>query len=91
MLYKYINENSIRKCPNNGYAAGNAISNLPRYFANNPEIAKKEGYKPLEVAAKPKIDTVQQYLEPIYTETENNIRQEWIVKNIEEVIENENE
>ena len=85
-LYKIINENNVSRCPKNGTVNGKAISNLEEYFNIHPEIARKEGYKPLEITDPPDVDPAQYAIEPIYTETANNIRQEWIVKNIEEVI-----
>jgi uncharacterized protein YgbK (DUF1537 family) len=84
MMYKFINENSIRACPTSGYANGRGISNLPRYLANNPEIAKAEGYKPLVVEEKPVFNNKTQYLTAIYENTTDVIIQRWVVNDVEQ-------
>ena len=43
---KYIDTETIIPCPRNGYAEGKVISNLSRYFSENPMVAEKEGYLP---------------------------------------------
>ena len=91
MFYKIVGENNVALCPKNGTATGKYISNLAEYFKIHPEIAKKEGYKPLIVSKMPDIDTEQKCLEPIYIDNGNNIRQEWIIKDIQEVINYEDE
>lgn len=48
MFYK-IEENEIKMCPQNGKLSdGTAISNLPKYFEKNTDIAAQNGYYPLE-------------------------------------------
>lgn len=91
MFYRILDENNVSLCPKNGTINGKYISNLAEYFESHKEIAKKEGYYPLVASEKPDIDSTQQYLEPIYIQNPNNIRQEWRIKNIEEVIVNEDE
>ncbi len=45
MLFaKYIDEETVIRCPRNGYIENKAISNLNIYLKNHPEVAKKEGY-----------------------------------------------
>lgn len=86
MLYKFINENSIKACPMSGYINGRAISNLPRYLEKNSEIAKAEGYKELLTANKPEYNSTTQYITSIYEDTENAIIQRWVVNDIEQPI-----
>lgn len=44
MFYKII-ENKLHRCPENGILNnGTAVSNLPKYFALNPDIAVENGY-----------------------------------------------
>lgn len=44
MFYKII-ENKLHRCPENGILNnGTAVSNLPKYFALNPDIAAENGY-----------------------------------------------
>lgn len=83
MYCKFINKNSIRACPMNDYVGGRAISNLPRYFANNTEAAKTEGYKPLANAEPPTYDPATQYIVATYKETKKSIVQSWAVKDVE--------
>ena len=85
MLYKYINEKSIQICPQSGYINGRAISNLPRYFANNSDIAKAEGYKKLELNKQPEHDRKNQYLTVVYENTDDTIIQRWIVNDVEQI------
>ena len=48
MFYK-VEENKIKMCPQNGELKdGTAISNLPKYFEKNTDIAAQNGYYPLE-------------------------------------------
>ena len=84
MFYKYINENYIQPCPKNGRANGRAISNLPRYFTKNPEVAKAEGYKELILVDGPEYDVYTQYLTYEYENTEEAIIQHWIIVDIPE-------
>ena len=41
---KYIDENCVIRCPQNGYVGKKAISNLNIYFEQNPDVVKAEGY-----------------------------------------------
>lgn len=84
MFCKYINESTIKACPQNGYVGGKAISNLPRYFENNPDIARAEGYKPLKLSNKPEIDNDKQYITAKYEDTDNAIIQHWVLNDIEQ-------
>jgi hypothetical protein len=89
MFYKYINENIIKACPKNGRANGRAISNLPRYFTNNPEVAKAEGYKRLFINIEPEYDITTQYITPKYEDKGYIIEQTWVINDfevIEEII-----
>ena len=45
MIYAKMENGKSVFCPRNGYVDGTPISNLPVYFENNPEVAKKEGWK----------------------------------------------
>ena len=83
-FYKYINEKYIQKCPRNGRANGRAISNLPRYFTNNSEVAKAEGYKELIILERPEYDVYTQYLIYRYENVEEAIIQNWIIVDIPE-------
>lgn len=83
MFYKFINENAIEACPMSGYINGGAISNLPRYFSNNPEAAKAEGYKPLTPAERPTYDPATQRITATYKATKKAIVQSWVVEDIE--------
>jgi hypothetical protein len=93
MLYRLINETRVQQCPQNGMVDGRAISNLPRYLQNNPEIAKAEGYKELIVSDKPEIDNETQYLTVTYENSENAIIKNWVVNDVppmpESLIDNE--
>lgn len=44
-IYAKMNGNKVVFCPQNGYIEGIAISNLPKYFEANPDIADSEGWK----------------------------------------------
>lgn len=45
MLFaKYLDNETIIRCPKNGRIENKAISNLNIYLKNHPEVAKKEGY-----------------------------------------------
>lgn len=85
MLYRFIDENTIKICQQNGVINGRAISNLPRYFKNNPEIANAEGYKPLVTVERPEYDETTQYLTVKYAETSDAIIQYWVVNVTEQV------
>lgn len=81
MLYKFIDESRVQKCPKNGIVEGRAISNLPRYLENHREIAEKEGYKPLLIASKqPEIDSERQYVVPRYADNEKQIICHWEIQ-----------
>lgn len=46
---KYISEYKISYCPPSGVLkSGKAVSNLNKYFNDNPEIAKENDYYPYE-------------------------------------------
>ncbi len=46
--YGKIDENNkVTLCPRNGSVNGKYISNLERYFNDNPDVAKNEGYYPV--------------------------------------------
>ena len=91
MLYRFINEKTIRACPNNGFVGGRGISNLPRYLANNREAARAEGYKELVVETKPQIDNEAQYLTASYEDTELAIIQRWVVNDAPTIQDNSEE
>ena len=47
MLYKFIDGYTIIPCPDNGVSQGEAITNLPLFYEENPQRALSDGYKPL--------------------------------------------
>ena len=47
MLYKLIDEYTVIPCPENGVSQGEAITNLPLFYEENPQRALSDGYKPL--------------------------------------------
>ncbi len=44
-IYAKMKNDKIAFCPQNGYVEGFAVSNLPKYFEANPDIADSEGWK----------------------------------------------
>lgn len=79
MLYKFINETRVQKCPKNGIVEGRAISNLPRYFEIHPELAAQEGYKPLVSDDVPPHDENTQFVVAYYEDGET-ITRHWKVE-----------
>ena len=78
MLYKLINEYSIRRCPQNGVLNnGQAISNLPLFFEQNPDLAKENGYYPLTKSDTPEYDESKYYLRNRYSLVDDTIVQEF--------------
>lgn len=47
MLYKLIDEYTVIPCSENGVSQGEAITNLPLFYEENPHRALADGYKPL--------------------------------------------
>ena len=78
MLYKLINEYSVRRCPQNGVLKdGKAISNLPLFFEQNPDLAKENGYYPLTKSDTPEYDESKYYLRSRYSLVDDTIVQEF--------------
>ena len=78
MLYKLINEYSVRRCPQNGVLTnGQAISNLPLFFEQNPDLAKENGYYPLTKSDMPEYDESKYYLRNRYSLADDTIVQEF--------------
>lgn len=64
MFYKLI-DGKIKSCPQNGILNdGTAISNLPKFFENNIEIANENGFYVL--------DELEPTAQPIGYKLENN-------------------
>ena len=55
MLYKLISETRIEPCPDVGIVGEQIVSNLPLYYADNPERAVEQGYYPLSEGVEPEI------------------------------------
>ena len=55
MLYKLISETRIEPCPDVGLADNQIVSNLPLYYADNPEKAVEQGYYPLKESLEPEV------------------------------------
>lgn len=55
MLYKLISETRIEPCPDVGIVGEQIVSNLPLYYADNPEKAVEQGYYPLLEGVEPEI------------------------------------
>ena len=55
MLYKLISETRIEPCPDVGIVGEQIVSNLPLYYADNPEKAVEQGYYPLSEGVEPEI------------------------------------
>ena len=53
MLYKLISETRIEPCPDVGIVGEQIVSNLPLYYADNPEKAVEQGYYPLKESLEP--------------------------------------
>ena len=51
-------EGKIILCPRNGYVGRRAVSNLPIYFDNHPEIAEAEGWKLVVFLDEPPLNSV---------------------------------
>ena len=81
MLYKFIDESTVQKCPKNGIIDGRAISNLPRYLEIHPQTAEKEGYKPLITDEIPQHNTDTQFVSAYY-EDGVVITRHWKIVNI---------
>ena len=78
MLYKLINEYSVRRCPQNGVLNnGPAVSNLPLFFKQNSDLARSNGFYPLVVADAPKYDENKYYLRNRYSLVDDTIVQEF--------------
>lgn len=90
MFYKYINESSIKSCPQNGVLKdGRAISNLLLFFEQNPELAKENEYYPLVSSEKPVYDENKYYLRSRYSLNNDVIIKEYEIIEIP-VLEEEN-
>ena len=81
MLYKFIDETRVLKCRMNGIVNGRAISNLPRYLEIHPQLAEKEGYKPLISDDIPAYNVDTQYVSAYY-EDGAAITRHWKIENI---------
>lgn len=80
MLAKFINEKQIRFLPINGFLnSGEAISNLPKYFETNPELATAEGWLELVESEMPTYDSETQYVTATYHVENKKIIQNWEV------------
>ena len=78
MLYKLINEYSVRRCPQNGVLTnGQAVSNLPLFFEQNHDLAKENGYYPLTKSDTPEYDESKSYLRSRYSLVDDTIVQEF--------------
>lgn len=78
MLYKLINEYSIKACPQNGVLKdGRAVSNLPLFFEQNPNLAKENEYYHLNRLEKPEYDESKYYLKNRYSLVDDAIVQEF--------------
>ena len=81
MLYKLVNEHQIKPLTKNYVVIGDMIITNPKDVDK-----KKAGYKPKITADEPEYDIASQYLSPIYTEDEDNIYENYEIKEIDEVI-----
>lgn len=80
MLVKFIDEERIKYLPANGFlSSGEAISNLPKYFDNNPELASAEGWLELVESEMPTYDSETQYVIATYHIENQKIIQNWEV------------
>ena len=52
-MFAKLEEGRLILCHRNGYIGKTAISNIDLYFEKNPEIAEKEGWKPIVFAEEP--------------------------------------
>ena len=77
MLYKLVNEHQIKPLTKNYVIIGDMIVTNPK-----DEDKKKAGYKPKITADEPEYDMSTQYLNPVYTEDEDNIYENYEVKDI---------
>lgn len=76
MFAKYIDENTIK------IASRHTIIKYDDVQVINPkdEDFIKAGYKELVIKEEPNYDMEKEYLEPAYTEEENKIIQNWVIK-----------
>lgn len=65
MLGKIV-DGKIKLCPRNGFIGTAAVSNLPEYLAQYPEVAQSEGWKPIVFLDEPPSN-------PIYIEENDAI------------------
>lgn len=78
MLVKFINDERIKYLPINGLlSSGEAISNLPKYFESNPDIAAIEGWKELIKEDIPEYDSEKQYVKSTYRIEDGKVIQSW--------------
>lgn len=70
MLKKYVDENTIRKVPKNGYIKVNGeeigVSNLMTFLEENPEIAKENNYFEYIEKELPEVNE-NEYIETTYS------------------------
>jgi len=78
MLYKLIDEYTVIPCPENGVSQGEAITNLPLFYAENPQRALADGFKPLNISEAPEIGENESLL-TTYEDRVEDIRAVYIV------------
>ena len=70
LLKKFVDENTVRKVPKNGYIVidgkETGVSNLLTFLEENPEIAKKNGYYPVKEVEYPSLQE-DEYVEEKYS------------------------
>ena len=73
MLYKLIDEYTVIPCPENGVSQGEAITNLPLFYAKNPQRAVEDGFKPLNILTFAREVAKDEELLTSYAEDETSI------------------
>ena len=82
LLKKYIDENTVKKVPKNGYVIidgkETGVSNLLTFLEENPKVAKENGYYPVKEIEYPVL-MENEYVEEKYTLVRGKIVPEYTV------------